>query len=166
MDDHIEHHGILGMRWGIRRFQNKDGSLTAAGRKRYGSGESTTKSTAVKAKKSSSKEPKTSQAKSVIENQKAIKNREIAKAKRRIMSDSELKKTIQRLKDEKELKELIDNDISPGKTRIMKILGNVGDKTATTMLSGLTLYASKAILTGEWDAKDLAGYVAPKPKSK
>ena len=34
---HIEHHGILGQKWGIRRFQNKDGSLTAAGKQRYGS---------------------------------------------------------------------------------------------------------------------------------
>ena len=31
------HHGILGQRWGIRRFQNKDGSLTEAGKKKYGS---------------------------------------------------------------------------------------------------------------------------------
>lgn len=29
------HHGIKGQRWGVRRFQNKDGSLTDAGRKRY-----------------------------------------------------------------------------------------------------------------------------------
>ena len=29
------HHGILGMKWGIRRYQNKDGSLTPAGRERY-----------------------------------------------------------------------------------------------------------------------------------
>lgn len=31
----LYHHGVKGMKWGIRRYQNKDGSLTAAGRKRY-----------------------------------------------------------------------------------------------------------------------------------
>lgn len=35
MDEFIAHHGILGQRWGIRRYQNKDGSLTAAGRKHW-----------------------------------------------------------------------------------------------------------------------------------
>lgn len=32
--DYLSHHGILGMRWGIRRYQNKDGSLTEAGKRR------------------------------------------------------------------------------------------------------------------------------------
>lgn len=37
----ISHHGILGMKWGIRRFQNYDGSLKNAGKKRYGVSEKT-----------------------------------------------------------------------------------------------------------------------------
>ena len=28
------HHGIKGQKWGVRRYQNKDGTLTSAGRKR------------------------------------------------------------------------------------------------------------------------------------
>lgn len=35
--DYIAHHGIKGQKWGIRRFQNKDGTRTAAGKKRYSS---------------------------------------------------------------------------------------------------------------------------------
>lgn len=34
--DYLEHHGILGQRWGVRRYQNSDGSLTSEGKKRYG----------------------------------------------------------------------------------------------------------------------------------
>lgn len=32
---YLQHHGIKGQRWGVRRFQNADGSLTSAGKKRY-----------------------------------------------------------------------------------------------------------------------------------
>lgn len=35
MNYELYHHGIKGQRWGVRRFQNKDGSLTAKGKKRY-----------------------------------------------------------------------------------------------------------------------------------
>ena len=35
MDSYIAHHGIIGMKWGVRRYQNKDGTLTNAGKTRY-----------------------------------------------------------------------------------------------------------------------------------
>lgn len=55
----LAHHGIRGMKWGVRRFQNKDGSLTAAGKKRRASEEADLK-----------------------EREKRIKGQEAAKAKR------------------------------------------------------------------------------------
>lgn len=57
-DDELHHWGIKGQKWGIRRYQNKDGSLTPAGRKRYASEEAYLK-----------------------EREKSIKNRERVKAR-------------------------------------------------------------------------------------
>ena len=35
LSNELQHHGIKGQKWGVRRFQNTDGSLTAEGKKRY-----------------------------------------------------------------------------------------------------------------------------------
>lgn len=35
MSEFLVHYGVKGMKWGVRRYQNKDGTLTSAGKKRY-----------------------------------------------------------------------------------------------------------------------------------
>lgn len=35
MDRYLQHYGILGQKWGVRRYENEDGTLTEAGKKRY-----------------------------------------------------------------------------------------------------------------------------------
>lgn len=45
-EDYLAHHGIKGQKWGIRRYQNPDGSLTPEGEKRYGTVENFKRQTA------------------------------------------------------------------------------------------------------------------------
>lgn len=111
VDEFLEHHGIKGQKWGIRRFQNPDGSLTNAGRKRYGDSSGSEKSSSAQKrsffgrKKSSSssssseKEDATSKKKSVSE-----------------MSDEELRKAIDRLNLESRYLQLMQQTSSPKET--------------------------------------------------
>ncbi len=98
---YIAHFGTRGMKWGIRKYQNRDGSLTPAGRARYGKGQSTPRSRF--SQKSSI--TKTSVAKS--EN-----TPRPAKKKMSEMSDEELRNEINRLSLEKQYKQLV-SEINP-----------------------------------------------------
>lgn len=55
METYLAHHGILGMKLGIRRYQNKDGTLTEAGKKHYTDSQSMYKGESKKAAKNAAK---------------------------------------------------------------------------------------------------------------
>lgn len=103
----LMHYGILGMKWGIRRFQNKDGTRTSAGKKRYSDDEANTQKV------------KTEKPKKI-----AIKD----------LSDDELRQRIQRLEMEKRLKDLTKDDAqkqSKGKAFVVDVLEKSGKNIAT-----------------------------------
>lgn len=91
MNDTIYHFGIKGMKWGRRRFQNKDGSLTPAGKKRYGDESSDSDSSGAKPPTMTIKRPGSSSS---------------SKKKVSEMSDEELRNRINRMNMEKQYAQL------------------------------------------------------------
>lgn len=115
-NNELTHWGVKGMRWGIRRYQNKDGTLTPAGNKRLKSKGEKVKTDKILKKTNSSK--KSYHSKKIIE-----------------MSDSELREKINRLQMEKQLKDLISSSEktkrSKGKDFVMGVLEQSGKNIAT-----------------------------------
>ena len=107
----LYHHGILGMKWGVRRYQNKDGSLTAAGKRRM-SKEDKERATFFKNKKKTEEEPKS----------KSVKE----------MSDAELREKTNRLNLENNYISAVNNSkqMSKGKAFIDKIKSEVIEPAA------------------------------------
>lgn len=123
------HHGVKGQKWGVRRFQNKDGSLTFLGRRRE--------------RKREEERRKNESESETLKRQLAIKKRRIDRRNRRTMSDEELKAKINRLKLEKELKELTDNDISKGRKFVQKVMTDSGTKVLTGVATGAMAFGIK-----------------------
>lgn len=98
--DELYHHGIKGMKWGVRRYQNPDGSLTAKGKKRYLNSDGTLTK---KGEKYFAKE------KEQLQNEKKTSTAESAKTKMKSasdMDDKELQDKVNRLRNEDAYRDL------------------------------------------------------------
>ena len=119
------HYGIKGMRWGIRRYQNKDGTLTPAGRKRAAKLKSdfetlTRRRISSKDGQSSGEKGKTSEP---SKKRKSVKD----------MSDEELKKSVERLALEKRYNELNPKQVSLGEKFVKKVANDILIPSVTTV---------------------------------
>lgn len=104
----LQHWGIKGMKWGVRRYQNKDGSLTPAGKQRYSEGGDSSSTT------SSSSSSSSPRRKSVSE-----------------MTDDELKAAVQRLNLEQQYRNLNPQKVSIGKRFVNKVSKDILIPAAT-----------------------------------
>ena len=130
-NEYLMHHGIKGQKWGVRRFQNPDGTRTEAGKKR---------------EKAQREEP--SKLKEKVNNVKEHYKGQYEEYQRRVdriskMSDAELEARIKRLRMEKELRDLELNDISPGAKVAGEILASSGTQAAKKVGAAAGTYALK-----------------------
>ncbi len=141
------HHGIKGQKWGVRRYQNKDGTRTAAGKKRE---KALNADSQVKA-----------QRKAEVKSRRTMIDDEA-----RAMSDKELQQKIKRLQLEKQYKDLREADTSPGRKYVSDVLSSAGKKALTVAAAGAISYAIKVAITKEFNPAEAARYVAANPNKK
>ena len=121
-DDFLMHYGVKGMRWGIRKYQNSDGTLTREGIQRYrtGRGGENERWSQVKARVKNA-----SGRVSAFVQRKAVEKKESVTARHTpvsLMSDQELKERYNRLNMERSLKQVQD-DLN-GKNKPKRSFGN------------------------------------------
>ena len=139
MENELMHWGIKGMKWGVRRYQNKDGSLTPAGKKRYDKEMAKLKEEEKIAKnklRTQAKLNKLDEKRKEIEALKSGKpiaksTKQHSKPSVKDMSDEELRQTVNRLLMEQQYAKLNPQQVSAGQKFVKKVMNDVVVPAAT-----------------------------------
>ena len=162
MENELTHWGIKGMRWGVRRYQNKDGTLTTAGKKRYAKEMAKLKEEERVAKnkqRTKAKLDKLDEKRREIEAIKSGKpvpkpaEKQTNKTGIKDMSDEELRSVVTRLQLEQQYRQLRPEQVSAGKRFADKVMKDVVAPAATEVGKNvLKDYMTNAIKKASADA--------------
>lgn len=131
-EQYLAHYGILGQKWGVRRYQNSDGSLTPAGEKRYGTNKGKVRSDTVqKTKNQRKQEALTTRSPKTL-----FKNADT-------LTDVELRTRYNRLALERDVKRLSE-ELDPKKISKVDQFIKTANKASDFFTSGSKLYNSIA----------------------
>lgn len=166
-DDELKHWGIIGMKWGVRRYQNKDGTLTAKGKKRYEKEMEKIKAEKKKLRAVERDKKKLSKLQAEKDSLEQMKKKATEKPgetdeqkrdrisqnptakdvyeNRHLFSGKELSDLYNRLNTEENIKKLVPKEIDEGKARVDKAFETIGDVTEKAITASKAYNAFAAI---------------------
>ena len=145
-ENELTHWGVRGMRWGVRRYQNADGSLTTAGKKRMSIGDKIKQHKIAKQRKAALEKARQTRIANKQAAEKRTKDLEDGKIKSKNMTDTELNKRIQRLQLEKTYNDALrdSKNTSMGSRFTSKFKESLVDKLADNVGADLMSQVAKA----------------------
>lgn len=149
MENELKHHGILGQKWGVRRYQNSDGSLTSEGKKRQqksiGSAIRDYKVSKVRNKNLEKARAAKIEKKAASDQRK--KDLEAGKIPVKKMTDEELKSRVARLETEKRYRDLVkeSKNYERGSRFVNKFLDSTVDKVADNSMADVVAQGLKVL---------------------
>lgn len=123
MTNELYHHGIRGQKWGVRRYQNADGSLKEAGKKRYSADDYKAMSTGLQSASNASRNASNITTQSANRKRRRVANKEDLSQ----LSDQELQRRVNRMNLERNYKSLKSENVASGREYAGSILSTAGE---------------------------------------